>query len=70
MQRQIYDETDAMVRDNQNIPYDSISALAYAEGISDFNQLFDVLEEKGVFPLPRKQNTKKVWATTRKACFP
>ena len=34
MQRQIYDETDAMVRDNQNIPYDSISALAYAEGIS------------------------------------
>ncbi len=59
MQRQIYDETDAMVRDNQNIPYDSISALAYAEGISDFNQLFDVLEEKGVISASQKAEYEK-----------
>ena len=59
MQRQIYDETDEMVRENQNIPYDSVAALAYAEGIADFNQLFDVLEEKGVISASQKAEYEK-----------
>lgn len=59
MQRQIYDEIDAVVRENENIPYDSIAALAYGEGITDFDQLFDVMEEKGAISAAQKEEYEK-----------
>lgn len=59
MQRQIYDEIDAVVRENENIPYDSIAALAYGEGITDFDQLFDMMEEKGAISAAQKEEYEK-----------